>query len=141
METKKENPIKPSGSLLIKIFAGYTILALLVIGIIAALWHEKKVFAEAEAEEELSELGFSVAQALRTRADTARVPRVPRRRDREGCLKNADIGSLFSGWSEIDYFRKIIPCTMTKHLKANTQSWENTWTRKNNVFINDENRP
>lgn len=32
METKKENPIKPSGSLLIKIFAGYTILALLVIG-------------------------------------------------------------------------------------------------------------
>ena len=51
METKKENPIKPSGSLLIKIFAGYTILALLVIGIIAALWHEKKVFAEAEAEE------------------------------------------------------------------------------------------
>lgn len=43
METKKENPIKPSGSLLIKIFAGYTILALLVIGIIAALWHEKKV--------------------------------------------------------------------------------------------------
>lgn len=51
METKKENPIKPSGSLLIKIFAGYTILTLLVIGIIAALWHEKKVFAEAEAEE------------------------------------------------------------------------------------------
>ena len=51
METKKENPIKPSGSLLIKIFTGYTILALLVIGIIAALWHEKKVFAEAEAEE------------------------------------------------------------------------------------------
>lgn len=51
METKKENPIKPSGFLLIKIFAGYTILALLVIGIIAALWHEKKVFAEAEAEE------------------------------------------------------------------------------------------
>lgn len=51
METKKENPIKPSGSLLIKIFAGYTILALLVIGIIAALWHEKKVFAEAEARE------------------------------------------------------------------------------------------
>ena len=51
METKKENPIKPSGSLLIKIFAGYTILALLVIGIIAALWHEKKVFAEAEGRE------------------------------------------------------------------------------------------
>ena len=44
METKKENPIKPSGSLLIKIFAGYTILALLVIGIIAALWHEKNGF-------------------------------------------------------------------------------------------------
>lgn len=42
METKKENPIKPSGSLLIKIFAGYTILTLLVIGIIAALWHEKR---------------------------------------------------------------------------------------------------
>lgn len=51
MEAKKENPVKLSGSLLIKIFAGYTILALLVIGIIAALWHEKKVFAEAEAEE------------------------------------------------------------------------------------------
>jgi hypothetical protein len=30
---------------------------------------------------------------------------------------------------------------MTKHLKANTQSWENTWIRKNNVFINDENKP
>ena len=56
-------------------------------------------------------------------------------------MKNADLGSLFSGWSEIDYFRKIIPCTMTKHLKVNTQSWENTWTRKNNVFINDENKP
>lgn len=51
MEIRKENPAKPSGSLLIKIFAGYTILALLVIGLIAALWHEKNVFAEAEKEE------------------------------------------------------------------------------------------
>lgn len=48
---RKKNPSKPSGTLLIKIFTGYTILTLLVVGIIAALWHEKRVFAEAEEEE------------------------------------------------------------------------------------------
>ena len=81
---------------------------------------DEETLADAEAEEELSELGFSVAQPLRIRADTATVPRVPKRRDWEGCLKNADIGSLFSGWSEIDYFRKIIPCAVAKLLQANT---------------------
>ena len=64
---------------------------------------EVETLVEAEAEEELSELGFSVAQALRTKADTATVPMTPKRRDWAGCLENADIGSLLSGWSENDY--------------------------------------
>ena len=48
---RKKELTRPSGSLLIKIFAGYTMLILLVVGIIVALWHEKRVFREAEAEE------------------------------------------------------------------------------------------
>ena len=51
MKMRKKDSSKPSGTLLIKIFTGYTILTLLLVGIIAALWHEKRVFAEAEEEE------------------------------------------------------------------------------------------
>lgn len=51
MGMRKKELTRPSGSLLIKIFAGYTMLILLVVGIIVALWHEKRVFCEAEAEE------------------------------------------------------------------------------------------
>jgi hypothetical protein len=87
---------------------------------------DAETLADAEAGEELSELGFSVAQALRTRADTATVPKVPRRRDREGYLKNTDMEASLVVGVRMTIFRKIIPCTAAKHLKANTQSWENT---------------
>jgi hypothetical protein len=87
---------------------------------------DAETLADAEAGEELSELGFSVAQALRTRVDTATVPKVPRRRDREGYLKNTDMEASLVVGVRMTIFRKIIPRTKVRHLKANTQSWENT---------------
>lgn len=38
-------------SLHLKILSGYLILGLLVLGIITAVWYEKQVFEQAEAEE------------------------------------------------------------------------------------------
>ena len=60
---RKKNPSKPSGTLLIKIFTGYTILTLLVVGIIAALWHEKRVFAML-AQRELTSRTFKALVSL-----------------------------------------------------------------------------
>lgn len=46
-KSKNENP----NALQLKIVAGYLLLTLLVLGIVAAVWYEKRIFRQAEAEE------------------------------------------------------------------------------------------
>lgn len=50
MEEKAEKDNYP---LHLKILAGYVILGMLILGLVMAVWYEKRVFEEAEAEERI----------------------------------------------------------------------------------------